>query len=107
MATKSNDGNWVTEPISPYRLATVLSDVVGRTIQPQRLYGDVRQDEEGNARLTTRLSETGHKIVDPDDANAYILDFMDRATKREASKVAKAEEAAATEAEAAKEAAAA
>ncbi len=93
MAAKTN---WVTEPLSPYRLAGIMTEAVGSFIRPQAIYGATRANAEtGESRLATHLNETGHQVVTPEDANAYIQAFLDR----QAAKATKAAEEAETEVE--------
>ena len=78
MATKTNVGNWVTAPLSPYRLADIMSAAVGRDIAPQAIYGATRQKDGVEPRLATHLNETGHQVVNPDDANQFIEAYLAR-----------------------------
>jgi hypothetical protein len=75
MATKTS---WVTAPLSPYRLADIMSSAVGRDIAPQAIYGATRQKDGVTPRLATTLGETGHQVVSPEDANAFIQAYLDR-----------------------------
>jgi len=110
MTTKTNEKvqastveveNWVTKSLSPYKLAPIVSDVVGRDIRPQILYAYVRNATLG---LEVHLSETGHKVVTPEIANQFIANFIQRDLDRAAEEAAKAEEAKADEAAAKAEA---
>ncbi len=95
MAENTNT-QFVSGPISPYRLAKVLSEVMEREIAPQVLYTYTRKNDEGEARLRTSLNELGHQVVSAKDANEFIEGFKARAEAREAKK---AEQAAAEELE--------
>ncbi len=80
MATKTQ--SWVDTSISPYRLASVLSEAVGREIAPQVIYQKTR-----NGSLSFTLTETGHQLVSASDADSFIQSFLDRdAEKAEAAK---------------------
>ena len=85
---------FVTETISPYKLASVLTEAVqeagiDRVVPPQYLYGLTRGEE---PRLQTHLSETGKQSVSAKDANAFIEDFIVKTKERMAAKAKKAEE---------------
>lgn len=84
---------FVTNPLSPYALATVLSEVTGKNIRPQMVYGATRLNEDGEAKLHTTLSETGKQVVSVEDANEYIDGYLTRQKERETKAAAKAEEA--------------
>ena len=78
MATKTQ--SWVDAPISPYRLASVLSEAVQREIAPQVIYQKTR-----NGSLSFTLTETGHQLVSASDADSFVQSFLDRdAEKAEA-----------------------
>ncbi len=82
--TKNDNGNWVTEPLSPYRLAGIMSVVVETNIRPQAIYGATRPNKEtGESRLAFTLGETGHQVVAPEDANQFIQDYLDRQAAKE------------------------
>ncbi len=79
MVTKTQ--SWVDAPISPYRLAGVLSEALGQVVAPQVLYQKTR-----NGSLPFTLSETGHQTVSAKDANSFIQSRLDaEAAKAEAS----------------------
>ncbi len=82
-ATKTQ--SWVDASISPYRLATALSEAVGREIAPQVVYQKTR-----NGSLSFTLTETGHQLVSASDADSFIQAFLDR--EAEKAKAAEAEE---------------
>ena len=89
---------FVTQTISPYKLASVLTEAIqeagiDRVVPPQYLYGLTRGEE---PRLITHLTETGKQSVSAEDANEFIADFIvrtkERLTKKaEAKKVAEAD----------------
>lgn len=70
---------FVTEALSPYKLAAVLSAAmtevleVETTIAPQQLYGAVR-----SGSLQTERFDSGHIKVTPEVANAFIQERIDR-----------------------------
>ena len=85
---------FVTQPISPYKLATKLSEAlqeagIDRVVPPQYLYGLTRGEE---PRLATHSSETGKQAVTAKDANAFIEDFIVKTKERAAAKAKKAVE---------------
>ena len=84
---------FVKNPLSPYALAGILSEVTGKDIRPQMVYGATRANDEGESKLQTTLSETGKQVVSPEDANEYIEGYLARQTAREEKAAAKAEEA--------------
>jgi len=88
--------SFVENSLSPYALAQVLSDVTGKNIRPQMVYGATRLNEDGEATLRTTLSETGKQVVSVKDANAYVTGYLERQTARETKAAEKAEEAATT-----------
>lgn len=84
--------NLVEANISPYKLATVLTEAVqkagfDRIIPPQYLYSMTRGDD---PRLSTHLSETGKQTITPKTANKFIEDFIVRLQEK-AKKAAEAE----------------
>lgn len=86
---------FVMENISPYKLASVLTEAIkeagiDRVVPPQYLYGLTRGEE---PRLQTHLTETGKQSVSAEDANAFIEDFIVKTKERMAAKAKKAEEA--------------
>lgn len=92
MATKQ----FVKNPLSPYALAGILSEVTGKEIRPQMVYGATRLNEDGEAKLRTSLSETGKQVVSPEDANEYIDGYLARQKARETKAAEKAKEETAT-----------
>ena len=79
----------VDKPMTPYRIAEVLSAELGILIRPQQLYGAAKGE---NPRLKFRLSETGTKVVDPVDANTFIDAFLTSRVARAEKRAAKAAE---------------
>jgi hypothetical protein len=84
---------FVQASLSPYRLAKVLSEALGREVRPQMLYSYTRPNESGEARIPTSKSETGHQVVSAEDANTFINDFIARQAAREEKAAAKEAEA--------------
>lgn len=86
MATKTNQ--YVETNMSPYRLAKVLSNVIGSEVAPQYLYTLTRGE---NPRLPVHLSETGHQVVTAENANAFIQAWIDKLEAKAAEAEAEAE----------------
>ncbi len=80
--SKTPTTKWVTEPISPYKLAKFLSSALSEVlmteveIAPQQLYGAVR-----SGSLETTRFDSGHMKVTPEVANAFIQARIDRQLK--------------------------
>jgi len=77
MARKNS---WLTEPVTPYRLAGILSAAMNEAlgsedfnIAPQQVYGAVR-----SGSLETEVFDSGHKKVTVEAGNAFIQARIDR-----------------------------
>ena len=74
------ENTWVTESLSPYKLAQVLSDALNEEfdtdefeIAPQQIYGAVRAKT-----LEVGRFDSGHMKVTPSKANEFIQARIDR-----------------------------
>lgn len=82
---------WVTEAMTPYRLAEHVSTVLSERleadieIKPQQIYGAVR-----SGSLEVGTFDSGHKKVTPEKANEYIATKLGRALTRQAKAASKA-----------------
>jgi hypothetical protein len=85
--------NWVTENVSPYKLASILSEVLQEEVAPQTMYQARR-----NGKLAVETNELGHYFVTPKEGNRFIQARLDRIAEVQAKAEAEAE-AAAEEAE--------
>lgn len=84
MTETTPSNTWVTEPVTPYRLAGFLSAALNEAldtedlfeIAPQQIYGAVRAGTLEIARF-----DSGHMKVTPAKANAFIQARIDRQLK--------------------------
>lgn len=90
---------WVNEPVTPYRLASILSAAMTEAlgveveIAPQQLYGAVR-----SGSLPTERFDSGHIKVTPEAANEFIAGRIARQLQKDTE--AEAEESETVEANA-------
>lgn len=93
MAENTNTGNWVTEAVTPYKLAQFLSAALSEaldmevTIAPQQIYGAVR-----SGTLEVSRFDSGHMKVTPAKANAFIQARIDRQLKSDEDEAAEEQE---------------
>ena len=88
MASNETNQNWVTEPVTPYKLTqflnaaltAALSEKNGEEtiveIAPQQVYGAVR-----SGTLEVTRFDSGHMKVTPVRANAFIQSRIERLLK--------------------------
>lgn len=80
----ARNNTWVNEPVTPYRLASILSAAMTEalgvevTIAPQQLYGAVR-----SGSLPTERFDSGHIKVTPEAANEFIAGRIERYLQKE------------------------
>jgi hypothetical protein len=75
-----NIGQWVSEPVTPYKLASYLTAALNEALEtdtfdiaPQQIYGSVR-----SGTLEVTRFDSGHMKVTPAKANAFIQARIDR-----------------------------
>jgi hypothetical protein len=97
--TNTNAGSWVTEAVTPYKLAGILSKAMTEAldapfeIAPQQLYGAVR-----SGSLEADRFDSGHMKVTPEKANAFIQARIDRQLSKNSEGESESTEAVAEEA---------
>lgn len=86
--------SWLTVPVTPYRLAGILSAAMNEAlgsedfnIAPQQVYGAVR-----SGSLETEEFDSGHKKVTVEAGNAFIQARIDRQLNKQAEAEAETEE---------------
>jgi hypothetical protein len=84
----ARNGNWVSEPVTPYKLTQFLNEAVAEAltehngeptesnIAPQQVYGAVR-----SGTLEVARFDSGHMKVTPAKANAFIASRIERLLK--------------------------